>query len=339
MAKTSFRVHVQNPLESDATNLEFAITNEIWSAAASRRPDLVRDVQLSIGWSSADFDRMMGDAEILISWTGTIKAHFDRRDRPAMPNLKWLFATSAGLDRLAPFDWLPAGARLCNNSGTHTVKAGEYGMMALLMINATMPQFMVQQRECRYEKIFSTVIAGKTVLIVGLGHIGGAIAARARQFGMRVIGIRANPQPHSACDHVFGIDALDQMLPEADFVLLSLPLTAQTRGLMNRAGLDRMKSTAGLINMARGPVLDEDALCDKLDRGEIQGAVLDVYGQEPVPAESRLWTTRNLIMTPHVSSDDLSAYIPRSLDIFFDNLAAWRQGLPLPNAIDPKRGY
>jgi phosphoglycerate dehydrogenase-like enzyme len=138
---------------------------------------------------------------------------------------------------------------------------------------------------------------------------------------------------------VVGTGALDAVLPEADFVLLSLPLTPATRGMFTRARLNRMKSTAGLVNMARGLVIDQDALCDKLDRGELSGAVLDVFVPEPVPAESRLWTTRNLIMTPHVSSDDLATYIPTTLDIFFRNLSCWRRGEALPNAIDPKLGY
>jgi phosphoglycerate dehydrogenase-like enzyme len=338
MNSAPLRVHVQNPLADDHDNLKFAITEKVWADAVARNADAAAGLSLSIGWNATDFRRMIGEADFMISWTSAIKAAF-APPWPAAPRLKFILATSAGLDRLAPFDWLPPGAQLCNNSGTHAVKAGEYGMMALLMLNAALPQFAVQQRERRYEKAFSTVIAGKTVVIVGLGNIGGAVAQRAHQFGLRVIGVRANPAPHPACASVVGIDALDTALPTADFVVLCVPLTPATRGFFTRARLDLMKRTAGLVNMARGLIIDQNALCDKLDRQELAGAVLDVFVPEPVPSESRLWATRNLIMTPHVSSDDLTTYIPTTLDIFFRNLACWRQGRPLPNAIDPGLGY
>lgn len=337
MTAVPLRVHVQNPLEDDHDNLKFAITEKVWADAVARNADASAGLILSIGWTPADFTRMIRDADFMISWTAAIKAAFARP--PVAPRLKFILAASAGLDRLAPFDWLPPGVALCNNSGTHAVKAGEYGMMALLMLNAALPQFAGQQRDRRYEKAFTTVIAGKTVAIVGLGHIGGAVAARARSFGMEVVGVRANPAPHPDCARVVGIDALDAILPQADFVVLSLPLTPATRGLFTRARLDLMKPTAGLVNMARGLVIDQDALCDKLDRGELAGAVLDVFVPEPVPLESRLWTTRNLVMTPHVSSDDLTTYIPTTLDIFFRNFACWRRGEALPNAINPALGY
>jgi phosphoglycerate dehydrogenase-like enzyme len=337
MVAVPLRVHVQNPLEDDHDNLKFAITEKIWADAVARNAAASGGLTLSIGWTPADFTRMIRDADFMISWTAAIKAAFAHQ--PVAPRLKFILAASAGLDRLAPFDWLPPGVKLCNNSGTHATKAGEYGMMALLMLNAALPQFAGQQRDRRYEKVFTPMIAGKTVVIVGLGNIGGAVAARARSFGMNVIGVRTDPAPHADCTRVVGTGALDAVLPEADFVLLSLPLTPATRGMFTRARLNRMKSTAGLVNMARGLVIDQDALCDKLDRGELSGAVLDVFVPEPVPAESRLWTTRNLIMTPHVSSDDLATYIPTTLDIFFRNLSCWRRGEALPNAIDPKLGY
>ena len=125
----------------------------------------------------------------------------------------------------------------------------------------------------------------------------------------------------------------------ADFVLVTLPLTPETRGLFDRRRLDRMKPTAGLVNMGRAGVVDHAALADKLREGSLAGAVLDVHEPEPLPASSPLWTTPNLIVTPHVSSDDVESYIPLTLDLLFDNLARDLAGRPLRNRVRPRLGY
>jgi phosphoglycerate dehydrogenase-like enzyme len=328
----TLRVHVQNQEGDDDT---FALTEKIWAEAVERNRAAAAGLEVTVGHSDADFAQAMTKAEMLITWTAVVKARFPH---PA-PNLKLIFCTSAGLDRLLPFDWLPEGVRICNNSGVHSDKAGEFGIMSILMLNNRMPQFQTQQRERNYGKAFSSFVGGKTLVAVGIGNMGGPVAMRAKQFGMRVIGVRAKAEPHPHCDRVVTVDQLDQVLPEADFLLLAMPLTDRTRGLVTKARLDLLKPTAGIVNIARGAVIDQDALCDKLDAGTLSGAVLDVFTPEPVPADSRLWTTRNLTMTPHVSSDDPLTYIPRSLDLFFQNLTAWRAGKPLPNEVDRALGY
>ncbi|MBM3525528.1 MAG: D-2-hydroxyacid dehydrogenase, partial [Alphaproteobacteria bacterium] len=247
--------------------------------------------------------------------------------------------TSAGLERLAPFEWLPPGCTLLNNSGTHGPKAGEWGLMAILMLANNMPLHATRQREKRWDKIYGTGIGGRTLVSVGVGQLASQTLEHARRFGMTVIGVRPSGAPHPACERVVATAALDSVLPMADYVLLTCPLTPDTRGLMSRERLGLMKPTAGLINMARGAVVDQDALCDALDAGRLAGAVLDVFVPEPLPAESRVWSTRNLLMAPHVSADDLATYTPRSLDVFFENLGHYLAGRPLPNRVDIARGY
>jgi glyoxylate/hydroxypyruvate reductase len=156
---------------------------------------------------------------------------------------------------------------------------------------------------------------------------------------MHVTGVRANPAPHPHCARVVGTGALNSVLPETEFLVLACPLTDATRGLIDRRRLALLPPDAGLVNIGRGELLDQDALCDRLDDGHLSGAVLDVFTPEPIPPDHRLWSTPNLIISPHTSADDPATYNPHSLDIFLDNLRAWRDGRPLPNRFDIVRGY
>jgi phosphoglycerate dehydrogenase-like enzyme len=138
---------------------------------------------------------------------------------------------------------------------------------------------------------------------------------------------------------MYGPKDLKKVLPQADFVLAILPLTAETRGLLGRAELDLLPRHAGVINIGRGAVIDNDALADKLRKGELSGAVLDVFPEEPLPASSPLWATPNLIMSPHCAIDDASAYAERALDIFLGNLKRYLAGRKLVNLVDTRLGY
>ena len=162
---------------------------------------------------------------------------------------------------------------------------------------------------------------------------------QAARFGMHVTGVRATNRPHPHCTEVVTTRELDRVLPQTEYLVLACPLTDATRGLMDRRRLGLLPRGAGLVNIGRGALIDQDALCDLLDAGRLSGAVLDVFTPEPIPPGHRLWTTRNLIISPHTSVDDPNTYNPRSLDLFFDNLRAWREGRPMPNLFDPARGY
>jgi phosphoglycerate dehydrogenase-like enzyme len=138
---------------------------------------------------------------------------------------------------------------------------------------------------------------------------------------------------------MFTPDELHKVLPRADIVLVCVPLTRETRHVLGRPELDLLKPEAGLINMARARVVDYEALAEKLARGELSGALLDVFDPEPLPADSPLWKTPNLIITPHVSSDDAEAYVPRTLDLVLANAARYLAGRPLRNRVRPEREY
>ena len=325
------RIHLQNP----ANDPLFDFSHAMWNAAAARAPDTGGEHDVSLGVTPAEFATAMRDAQVLVTDVSVIKTLFPS----AAPHLKLIFLTNAGLDRLAPFDWLPPGVVLMNNRGTHATKAGEFAIMSILMLANRIPAMATNQRHGTWRKLWGSAVAGRNLTVVGLGSLGGATAEHAARFGMRVTGVRANPSPHPACARVVGGDAIDGVLGETEFLVLACPLTAATRGLMDRRRLASLPSGAGVVNIGRGELLDQDALCDLLQREHLSGAVLDVFTAEPIPPGHRLWSTPNLIISPHTAADDPATYNARSLDIFLDNLRAWQAGRPLPNRFDIARGY
>jgi glyoxylate/hydroxypyruvate reductase A len=325
------RIHLQNPADDPL----FDFSHDMWNAAVARAPDIGTGHTVSVGTTRGDFAAAIAEAEALICDVGVIRAEFPC----AAPRLKLLFLTNAGLDRLAPFDWLPPGTILMNNRGTHAVKSGEFGIMAVLMLANRVPEMVTHQRDGVWHKLWGAVVAGQTITIVGLGALGGSIAGHAAAFGMDVTGVRASPAPHPHCARVIGIGDLDTALRSTTFLVLACPLTDATRGLIDRRRLALLPPGAGIVNIGRGELMDQDALCDLLDIGHLSGAVLDVFVPEPIPPGHRLWTTRNLVISPHTSADDPATYNPISLDLFLDNLRAARDGRPLPNRFDIARGY
>ncbi len=325
------RVHIKTSPDSDAV---FRITPALFEQAAARHPALAGKVAVSFNVGLEGFEDAMADADVLVTWDLP-------RENVAgyAPQLKWVHVIGAGIEHLQPLDWLPPGVVLINNRGVHAPKAGEYGLMALLMLNSAMPQLITQQRAHRYQEIFTGTLAGKTLLIVGLGEMGGAVARAAQPHGLTIRAIRRNGEDSPLVDAVHRPDALDALLPQADFLLLTTPLTEETRGLIDRRRLALMKPSAGLINMSRAGVVDYAALAEALTGGRLAGALLDVFDPEPLPPDSPLWEVPNLIMTPHVSSDDLEAYIPRTLDLLFENLRRHLAGEPLRNRVRPELGY
>ena len=324
------RIHIQT-----GRNMVREITPEIWRAGVGAAGLAEGDFRVSFGHTPEDFHEAIGSAEVVIAGGGTVG-----RLRPfAAASLKIYFSTSAGVDGLLPFDWLPAGAVVLNNSGVHATKTGEYAAMALLMLNARLPEFIAGQHAGRWERHMTPSIRGRRVTVLGTGALGGAAAAQARHFGAVVTGVSRSGAAHAHCDRMRPTEALDEVLPETDLLVIALPLTPATRLIMNAARLALLPRGAGLVNVGRGELIDQEALCDLLDAGALGGAILDVFTPEPLPPGHRVWTTRNLVVTPHVSAADPVTYYPDTLDVFFRNLAAWRAGEKLPNLVDLTHGY
>ncbi len=316
------RIHVHNaPNDPDfgITAAMFAETNHA----------------VTLGTTKAEFDAAMAEAEALVTPANALLSLLPTD----APRLKLIFCTSAGLDRLAPFDWLPEGVALLNNRGTHGARAGEYVAMAMLMLSARMPALIAAQQGQRWEKHYSSILAGRRVAVLGTGSLGSAAGRQARHFGMPTIGIRTAAISHPDFDAVAPVSELDAILPEVEFLVLAAPLTAATNNLLDRRRLGLLPKGAKVINIGRGALVDQEALCDLLDDGSLGGAVLDVFNPEPIAPGHRLWTTRNLVITPHVAADDPATYARDSVRIFLDNLAAFQAGQKMPNRFDTERGY
>jgi phosphoglycerate dehydrogenase-like enzyme len=322
------RLHVQN----DPLSPNDAVTPSRFARGAAGRPELRRRLHVTFGVDPPALEAGLREAEILIA------AHVDGRELAVRaPRLKWIQSTSAGVEKLVPH--LPPGVVLTNASGVHGPKGGEYAMTALLMLNHGVPHFVTGQRERRWDPVFTSPIAGRTVVIVGVGRIGGEVARLARRFGMKVLGVRRSGRPHPGVHRMFSTKGLRAALRQADFVVVTTPLTPGTRGLIGARELDCLPRHGGLVNLGRGAVVDYDALAAKLWAKELSGAVLDVFPDEPLPAESSFWSTPNVILSPHCAVDDGRAYVPRCLDIFFDNLRRYVAGRPLRNVVDRAQGY
>ena len=214
----------------------------------------------------------MQDTEVLLTWNLPTK-----NLAQVAPKLKWIHCIGAGVEHMLPMDWIPDGVTLTNNKGVHAAKAAEFGLMAVLMLHSHIPAVVTNQRLKIYDSLYATPIAGKVLVVIGTGSLGGSAAKKVQALGAHVIGVNRSGLAVDGCDEVFTTDKLDEVLPRADYVLAATPDTPQTRGLLNRKRLDSMKASAGIINIGREAILDYDALCDKLEEGSLAGAILDVF--------------------------------------------------------------
>ncbi len=252
------------------------------------------------------------------------------------PAVRWVSVGGSGTDHLRPWD--AAGVTVTNAAGVAAGMMAEYALGTILSFTLGLRRFEQHQRARAWTAGRVEPVAGKTLLILGLGRTGQALAPRAKALGMTVIGVRAQPQPTPSVDEVHGGEALPGLWGRADFIVCCVPLLASTRGLIGNAAFAAMKPSAVLVDVSRGGVVDEAALLAALDAGRIRGAALDVFATEPLPPEHMLWGHDNVIVTPHCSSVD-AGWEERSVRMFADNLTRYRAGLPLANVVDPVRGY
>ena len=324
------RLHIDNDRSLGEV---FEISEERLAAAFARFPGLAERIDWTIGHDRERFEESVADADALVCWKIPLQGLAERA-----PRLRWIHVTGAGNEYFAPFDWLPARTTFTNNRGVHGARADEYAIMAVLMLNNRVPEMVANQRAGRWEQTFNTGIAGKTLLVVGVGNVGGGVAEWARRFGLRVIGVRRTAAPHPAVDEMHGPEAIPALIPRADFIIVTAPATARTRHLIGRAEIAAMRPGAGIVNYSRARLVDYEALAERLERREVS-AILDVFEPEPLAADSPLWRTPSLIVTPHCSSDDADLYIPRTLDLVCANLRRFLAGEPLANRVDPALEY
>lgn len=260
------------------------------------------------------------------------------REMRGARDLAWIHMISAGIDHLLPLDWLPRGTILTNSSGVHSELAGEYAAAAVNMINIGVPRHATNQRSGKWDQTYNMPLRGKTVVLVGVGAIGGAAATEFARMGLRVIGVRKRPLKHKHVHETVTPDQLLAVLPRADYLVITAALTDETRGMIGAKELDALPRGAGLVNMSRAGLVDTNALVRKLEAGHLRGAIIDVTDQEPLPPESPLWRVPDLMITPHISSDPVN-YVDRMTEIVAENLGRLLDGKPLINRVSRSRGY
>lgn len=264
------------------------------------------------------------------------------------PHLVWVQAMSAGVDHLLANKALSGSDRivLTNMRAVHGPAIADHAMAMLLTLTRNMKQHLRNQAEGNWPRDDgpegggrATALAGKTMLVVGLGGIGTEIAQRAGGFGMRVIATRRTDTPSPAFVQKTGKpEDLMSMLPEADVVAICVPLTSETKGLIGRDALAKMKPSAILINIARGKVIDTGALVEALRSQKVGGACLDVTDPEPLPADHPLWKMPNVVITPHTAAD-AEVTDQRRWALFRENVRRFGAGEPLMNVVDKRAGY
>lgn len=323
-------LHIENNRELGPV---FETTKARLAAALKAHPEVAAKLKVSVGYDGDILEKELKTADAVFAWS------FDRSNLAVRaPKLRWVHAHGAGVSHLMPMTWLPPGAVLTNSRGVHGDRAGEYVMMAILMINNRLPEMVTNQRQARWDQLFNSSVAGKTLLVIGVGSVGGNAAGWAKKFGMKVIGIRRTGKKHKSVDEMHQPDALRALLPKADVVLMATPQTADTMHMLGAKEIGLIKRGAGLINYSRAGLVDYEALRKRLEKREIS-AILDVFNPEPLPSDSPLWNTPNLIITPHASSDDTEAYNPKTLDLIMRNMTRFMAGKKLMNVVDPKLQY
>ena len=262
------------------------------------------------------------------------------------PELRWIQSWSAGVDWLLedgrPAE-LPTGLQVTSASGVHAVPIAEHVFAVLLALGRGLPQALAAQDEARWardDEVARFELEGRRMVLLGLGEIGARVAQVAGAFGMLVTAVRHHPDEGGApgVARVVGTDALLDVLPAADVLVVTVPLTDATRGLVGAGAIAALPRHAIVVNVGRGGVVDQDALAAAVAGGRLGGAGLDVFWEEPLPADSPLWGLDGVIVTPHTAGHT-PHYADRALAIFLDNLARYRRGEPLRHAVDLGAGY
>jgi phosphoglycerate dehydrogenase-like enzyme len=258
----------------------------------------------------------------------------------AHPSIRWVHSRSAGLDGLLFPEIVESPVPLTNGQGSFSRSLGEFVIAGLLYFAKDFPRMRRLQAGKEWQPFDVEELHGRTLGIVGYGDIGREIAARAKPFGMRILGLRrsapAGTDPFG--EEVWPFSRLRELMATADDVALALPLTKETHHLVGDAEIRAMKPTAVFVNVGRGATVDEPALVRALEEGRIKGAALDVFEEEPLPQASPLWRLENVLFSPH-TADHTRTWLLDASDLFLRSLEMFRRGEPLPTLVDKRAGY
>ena len=260
---------------------------------------------------------------------------------PEFGRLKWIHSLAAGVESLLFPDFVSSPIPLTNARGVYKESLGDFAIGAALFFAKDFRRMLRNQAAGKWEPFDSVELFRQTIGIVGYGEIGNAIATRAKALGMRVLAARRRPELSAgdpAVDAVYATSDLGPMLAQCDYVAAAAPLTPDTRGLIGRCEIASMKRSAVIMNVGRGPVIDEEALIEALRQGRIAGAALDVFNVEPLPPEHPFWRMENVLLSPH-SADHVPGWLDAGVNLFLDNLERFRRNDTLRNIVDKQAGY
>jgi phosphoglycerate dehydrogenase-like enzyme len=295
-------------------------------------------VRFVVGWEPESFDAAPAPDALLDCWAGPTRIVAALR---RAPRLRWIHARSAGLERVLVPEVVAHPAVVTNGRGAFSPALAEFVLAALLFFAKDLRRLVAQQGAGAWVPFETERLEGRTVGIVGYGDIGRAVASRLRPLGVEILALRRRPEL-SARDplakEVLPPERLRELVARADDVVVAMPLTPDTRGLVGREAIAAMKRTAVLVNVGRGPVVDEGALVFALEQGRIRGAALDVFETEPLPAVSPLWRLPNVLLSPHCA-DHVPGWVDEAMRVFLHKLERFRRGETLPDVVDKRAGY
>ncbi|WP_419904451.1 D-2-hydroxyacid dehydrogenase [Kiloniella sp.] len=276
------------------------------------------------------------NAEVVYSVRFNGSTNFPRQALMDNEMLKWVSVGGSGTDHLAP--WNSKTVTVTNSAGVAADMMAQYALGAMFHFSLGFPEFLAAQKRRNWISGEVESIEGKTVLIIGLGKTGEAVALRSKAMGLATIGVRAQPRETLNVDEVYGVGDLTELWSRADFIVVCVPLLDTTRGLVGVNAFEKVKPEAVIIDVSRGGVIDEASLLQALEAKSIRGAALDVFATEPLPKEHPLWGYENVIITPHCSSV-YKNWDLKSVSLFSQNLKRYRSSEPLINIVNPERGY
>jgi phosphoglycerate dehydrogenase-like enzyme len=302
--------------------------------------ELPPETNLAVGNSAEAFERLAADATVLFSWS--LGCPLLSEVFAMCPKLRWVHSRSAGLDTVLFPELVASPVRLTNGRGVFSPSLGEFALGAMLYFAKGFRRMNRNQEAGRWEPFDIVELAGQTVGILGYGDIGREVATRARAMGMRVLAVKRHAPPLGSVDplvHQFFPPAgRMEMLAQADYIVAAAPLTPETRGLIGEAEFQAMKPSAVVINLGRGPVIDEAAMVRALTEKRIQGAALDVFDTEPLPDGHPFYTLENVLLSPHCA-DHTPDWTAQAMRFFLAQFKRFTEGQPLKNVVEKQQGY
>jgi phosphoglycerate dehydrogenase-like enzyme len=293
-----------------------------------------------VGDSTGKFAKAALDAEIILNWSGSLAL---LRDVFLMSHrVRWIHSRSAGLEQVLFPELIESGIILTNGSGVFSPSLGEFALAAILYFAKDFRRMIRNQVAGVWEPFDVTMVSAATLGIVGYGSIGHAVAARARGLGMNVLGLRRRVSQQrkedSLIDQFYKPEQRLEMLSRCDYVVVALPLIEQTRGFIADAEFDAMKTNSVLVNIGRGPTVDERALVKALSENRLRGAALDVFDQEPLPQGHPFYSLENVLLSPHCA-DHTPDWLDNAMRFFLTQLGRFRRGDTLLNVVEKAAGY